>query len=42
MYKDKNPFFSDEYLAELAKEINLQYGDPIKEKLTDPIENDLE
>jgi hypothetical protein len=42
MFKDKNPFFSDEYLEELVKEINLQYGGPIKEQMTDPIENDLE
>ncbi|WHY64478.1 bacitracin ABC transporter ATP-binding protein [Neobacillus sp. SuZ13] len=42
MFKDKNPFFSDEYLEELAKEINLQYGAPIKDQMTDPIENDLE
>lgn len=26
MYKNKKPLFSDEFLEELAKEINEQYG----------------
>jgi len=42
MFKDKNPFFSDEYLEELAKEIDQQYGGLIKEHMADPLENELE
>ena len=42
MFKDQNPFFSDEYLEELAKEINQQFGGPIKEQMTDPLENEIE
>ena len=40
MFKEKNPLLSDEFLDELAKEINQQYGD-FKEELTvGPINNE--
>ncbi|MDF9758284.1 hypothetical protein OKW24_000057 [Peribacillus simplex] len=40
MFKDNNPFLSDEFLDELAKDINQQYGGPIKEQIAEPINND--
>ena len=42
MFKEKSPFLSAEFLDELVEEINQQYGGPIKEQITDQIDNDLE
>jgi hypothetical protein len=42
MFKEKNPLLSDDFLDELVKEINQQYGYSIKEQMTEPINNDLE
>ncbi|TWD93486.1 hypothetical protein FB550_115128 [Neobacillus bataviensis] len=42
MFKEKTPFLSDEFLDELVKEINQQCGGPIKEQITEQIDNDLE
>ena len=41
MSKEKSPFLSDEFLDELVKEINQQYGGPIKEQSSDSSDNDL-
>lgn len=32
MFKEKTPLFSDEFLDELAKEINQQYGGHLNEQ----------
>ena len=32
MFKEKKPLFSDEFLEELAEEINQQYGVPSPER----------
>ncbi len=36
MFKEKSPLLSDEFLDELAKDINQQYGGPTKEQLRNP------
>lgn len=41
MFKENSPFLSDEFLDELAKEINKQYGGPTNEQDPEPISNDL-
>jgi hypothetical protein len=40
MTKENSPFFSDEFLDELAKEINELYGSPIKEQIVEPLNNE--
>ncbi|MEH7123711.1 bacitracin ABC transporter ATP-binding protein [Bacillus sp. JJ1532] len=40
MFKDNSPFLSDEFLDELAKEINQQYGGQTNEQNVEPISND--
>ncbi|MEK4228521.1 bacitracin ABC transporter ATP-binding protein [Solibacillus sp. FSL H8-0538] len=40
MFKENSPFLSDEFLDELAKEINQQYGDNTNEQNKEPISND--
>ncbi|WHY58607.1 bacitracin ABC transporter ATP-binding protein [Peribacillus simplex] len=40
MFKDNSPFLSDEFLDELAKDINQQYEGPTKEQIAEPINND--
>lgn len=42
MSKEKRPFLSDEFLDDLVKEINQQYGGPIKEQVTESLDKDLE
>jgi hypothetical protein len=42
MLKEKSPLLSDEFLDELVKEINQQYGGPTKEQITEQIDNNLE
>lgn len=39
MFNEKGPFFSDEFLNELVKEINQQFGGPQKEQMTEPLDN---
>jgi hypothetical protein len=36
----KEPLLSDEFLDELAKEINQQYGGPINDQNVEPKNND--
>lgn len=40
MTKENSPYISDEFLDELAKEINELYGSPIKVQNEEPINND--
>lgn len=40
MLKENRPLLSDEFLDELAKEINQHYGRPTNEQNEDPINND--
>ncbi|WHZ02918.1 bacitracin ABC transporter ATP-binding protein [Neobacillus sp. YX16] len=40
MFKENRPLLTDEFLDELANEINQQYGGPIKEQNEEPINND--
>ncbi|WP_338752658.1 hypothetical protein [Bacillus sp. FJAT-52991] len=42
MVKENSPFLSDEFLEELAREINQQYGDNTNEQNAKPISNDDE
>jgi hypothetical protein len=39
MFKEKKPLFSDEFLEELAEEINEQYGRPSPERNEELIED---
>lgn len=40
MFKENSPFLSDEFLDELAKKINQQYGDYSNEQNVESIHND--
>ncbi|AZV44865.1 hypothetical protein [Peribacillus asahii] len=40
MFKENKPFLTDEFLDELAKEINQQYGGYIHEQNTESINNE--
>ncbi|MEI4800545.1 bacitracin ABC transporter ATP-binding protein [Bacillus sp. FJAT-51639] len=40
MFKEYSPFLSDEFLDNLAKEINKQYGSPTKEQIVESINNE--
>ncbi|MEH7086896.1 bacitracin ABC transporter ATP-binding protein [Neobacillus drentensis] len=40
MFKENRPLLSDEFLDELAKEINQQYGGLTNEQNAEPINND--
>lgn len=40
MLKENKPLLSDDFLDELAKEINQQYGDPTNEQNGIPINKD--
>jgi hypothetical protein len=41
MLKDNDPFLSDEFLDELAKEINQQFGGPTDEQNIEPPTNHI-
>jgi hypothetical protein len=41
MFKENSPFLSDEFLDELTKEINQQFGGPTNEQNVDPSKNDI-
>ncbi|MBA9026124.1 hypothetical protein [Peribacillus huizhouensis] len=41
MFKENNPLLSDEFLNEVVRKINREFGFPIKEKDEDLIMNDL-
>ena len=40
MFKENSPFLSDDFLDELAKEINQLYGDHINEQNVEATNND--
>jgi hypothetical protein len=40
MFKENKPFLSDEFLDELVKEINQQYGDHTNEQNVESINHD--
>jgi hypothetical protein len=40
MFKEKKPLFSDEFLEELAEEINQQYGIPSPERNEEQTKNE--
>lgn len=42
MSKENSPFLSDDFLDELAKEINKQFGSPITEQFVEPTNNDID
>ncbi|MGE8078787.1 hypothetical protein [Peribacillus loiseleuriae] len=41
MFKESNPLLSDEFLNEVVRVINRQFGGPITEQNEDLITNDL-
>jgi hypothetical protein len=42
MLKDNDPFLSDEFLDEVAKEINQQFGGPTFKEKVEPPTNDID
>ncbi|MEH7375549.1 MULTISPECIES: hypothetical protein [Bacillaceae] len=42
MFKENSPFLSDDFLDELAKEINKQFGGPTNEQYVEPTNNDID
>ncbi|MBM7692199.1 hypothetical protein JOC77_001626 [Peribacillus deserti] len=42
MFIEDSPFLSDEFLDELAKEINQQFGGPIEEQNGEPTNSDID
>ncbi|WP_157406150.1 hypothetical protein [Neobacillus drentensis] len=40
MSKENSPFLSDDFLDELAKEINKQFEGPITEQFVEPTNNE--
>lgn len=42
MPKVKRPLLTDEFLDELANEINQLYGNPSKDQVAKPVNNDKE
>jgi hypothetical protein len=40
MFKENNPFLSDEFLDEVVREINQLYGGPVEDKNDVPSNND--
>jgi hypothetical protein len=42
MLKENSPFLSDDFLDELAKEINQQFGGSTNEQNVEPAKNDID
>lgn len=42
MFKENSPFLSDDFLDELAKEINKQFGRPTNEQYVETTNNDID
>lgn len=42
MFKENSPFLSDDFLDELVKEINQQFGGPANEQYIEPANNDID